>query len=201
MAVNERAWRQALQGRLQVDDHDAAFQRGQARHRAQALRNDVGVRRELVVRQRLVTGEAEDRDGARAEERKFFLQARGRRRVVRHQQDRARCLRGRARNLQGRGGPGQADPAQAGMFVRGQQGGLVDGHRIPAGKRRRSPAPGRGRDSQGTSTGLRPALGPARRPDAPASGGGGGNSSGSAQRRSVTACTTWSYSKKTILSA
>ena len=82
MAVNERAWRQALQGRLQVDDHDAALQRGQARHRAQALRNDVGVRRELVVRQRLVTGEAEDRDGARAEERKFFLHARGRRRVV-----------------------------------------------------------------------------------------------------------------------
>ena len=47
------------------DDHDAARERRQARERAQPLRDDVRVRREAVVRQRLVVGEREQRQVAR----------------------------------------------------------------------------------------------------------------------------------------
>ena len=145
MPIDERARGEALQRRWQVHEHDAALERRQPCQRPQALRNDVRVRRELVVGQRLVTREPEDGQARRAEESQFLLEACRGGCIVRDQQDRACGLARCACNVQRRRGAGQSGPAQARMFGGGQRCGVVGRHRNPASNGHRSTAPGRGR--------------------------------------------------------
>ena len=74
MRIDEGARRQALQRRRQIREHDAARERRYPGERAQPLRDDVRVRREAVVGQRLVVGEREHRQGVGHEELELGLE-------------------------------------------------------------------------------------------------------------------------------
>ena len=150
MAVDERAWRQALQRGRQVDDDDAAFERGQSRHRAQALRDDVGVRRELVVRQRLVAGEGEDRGAGGREEAEFLLETSGASAASGVTTSSGpRASRRGTRDVQSRRGAGQAGPAQA-RAVGGGQWQVVGSRAAWTTEKQTAPGPTRRPGRQGS---------------------------------------------------
>ena len=117
---HERARRHALQQRFQWRYHQRLFQRGQACQRTQALRGQVRVRREQVVRQRFVVGEEHHRQLRVREERQFAMQ------LVRlaaggcdHEQRRFRAHGGFGQG-QGPGGAVQLAPGNVGALARGR---------------------------------------------------------------------------------
>ena len=87
VGVDERPRRKALQRRRQVGDDDAVLESWQPGERAQPLRDDVRVRGELVVWQRLVARKQQDRQIRGREEAQFLLEAGGLRGVPRNEQD------------------------------------------------------------------------------------------------------------------
>ena len=120
VSVDERAWRQPLQRGRQVGDHDCPAQRRQACQRPQPLRDDVRVRRELVVGQGLVARECQHRQRGRCEEPDFFLQPRGSGGIGRDQQQRcADSTRGPGQVQRGTRA-GQAGPFQQRTLLIGQ---------------------------------------------------------------------------------
>src|SRR5687768_10957167 len=74
MRIDEGARRQTLQRCGQVREHDAVREQRYPGERAQPLRDDVRVRREAVVGQRLVVGECEHRQVVRYEELELGLE-------------------------------------------------------------------------------------------------------------------------------
>src|SRR5882672_3238642 len=73
--LDVRRRRQALQQGFERDDDDAALERGQFVEDREALRNDVGMRREAVVGQGLPVGESENGEVATREESELRLQS------------------------------------------------------------------------------------------------------------------------------
>ena len=113
VGVDECPRRKALQRRRQVGDDDAVLESRQPGKRAQPLRDDVRVRGELVVGQRLVARKQQDRQVRGREEAQFLLEAGGLRGVPRNEQDgRGRGCR-RAREIHRGRGAGKARPAHA----------------------------------------------------------------------------------------
>ena len=105
----------ALQRGRQVGDDDRRRAARQARQRAQALRDDVGVRRELVVGQHFLTREREDRQRCRREEPELRLELVGagaHRRAMTRSAPAGRPTA--AARCQGRAGAREPCPAHAG---------------------------------------------------------------------------------------
>ncbi len=150
VAVDERARRQSLQRRGQVHEHDAALECRHPGEGPQALRDDVRVRRELVIGQGLVAGERIDAEFPGGEEAEFFLETRGGGGVPGDDQQGPLGRFGGARDRQRRGGAGQADPAQA-RSVRGGQGRDEVGHAL-------GEEPGPGKPMDGTPRRVAPEI-------------------------------------------
>jgi hypothetical protein len=75
VGVDVRLWCESLQQRFEIDDDDASLESRQAREHAQALRHDVGMRREQVVRQCFPIRKAFDVQAGLAEELQLILEA------------------------------------------------------------------------------------------------------------------------------